>query len=60
MNISTEYPIKVKKSNLYLLVIEIQDKCKTTHYWLPNGQYDGYCRETKDSKDSKDCRQINA
>ena len=56
MIINTEHPIKVKESNLYLLVIEIQDECKTTHYWLPNGQYDGHCRETKESGD---CRQIN-
>ena len=56
MKINTTYPIKVKKSDLYLLVIEIQDKNKTTHFWLLNGKYDGYCRETEDGKN---CRQIN-
>jgi len=56
MKINTKHLIKVKKSNLYMLVIEIQDKAKTTHFWLPNGQYDGYCRLTKTSGDS---RQIN-
>lgn len=56
MNINTKYPIKVRKSDLYLLVIEIQDKNKTTHFWLPNGRYDGYCRVTKTEGS---CRQIN-
>ncbi len=56
MNISTEHPIKVVESNLYLLVIEIQDETKTQHFWLLNGQYDGYCRTVGNNREM---RQIN-
>ena len=35
-------PIKVVKSEHYLLVIEDADGVE--HFWLPDGTYDGYCR----------------
>ena len=38
-------PVKAQASENYLAVIEDADG--VTHYWLPNGMYDGYCRPCK-------------
>ncbi len=43
-----ELPIKVKDSDNYSLVIE--DANCVTHFWLPDGEYDGYSRDVSQKK----------
>ena len=45
MTVKIEGPIKVTKSDNYSLVLE--DANKVTHFWLPDGSYDGNCKECK-------------
>ena len=40
---ATEIEVNIEEPN-YLLVLEFDDKFDTHHFWMKNGQYDGYSR----------------
>ena len=44
-------PVKVKESDLYSVVLEDADGI--THFWLPNGDYDGYCAPHTESIETR-------
>ncbi len=46
-------PIKAKKSERYLAILVDADGVQ--HYWLPSGEYDGYCRPGKENPAEPPC-----
>jgi len=50
MDIKLKEPVVAKESQAYLAVLEDADG--VTHFWLPDGKYDGHSRSC-DCKDKK-------